>query len=351
MKCEVKESKFGVLNGADIKAFTLKSDTIKSVILNYGGVIQSLETPDKNGVWDDITTGFETIDEYPQKSQFFGCLVGRYANRIGGAKFVLNGETFDLFKNNGGAAPNFKNSLHGGKKGFDKYVWESKIIENGIELSLVSNHMDEGYPGKLDVTVQYLLIGDQLTIDYSAISDKDTVVNLTNHAYFNLDGHKSWGKLDNHSITLNAPTFTPVDGDAIPTGEMKNVSGSAFDLNGSVQLTQANLAAVDGNNGYDHNWCLKTENNQNLVHAATVTSSLSGRKMKVDTTNPGIQFYTGNFLSGNAGKHGVKYEKQTGYCLETQHFPDTPNQPNFPTATLLAGQKYHQRTVFTLTNK
>merc|ERR1712137_620937 len=298
--CEVSESKFGVLNGADIKAYTLKSDTIKAVILNYGGVIQSLETPDKNGVWDDITSGFETIDEYPQKSQFFGCLVGRYANRIGGAKFVLNGETFDLFKNNGGSAPNFKNSLHGGKKGFDKYVWESKIIENGIELSLVSNHMDEGYPGKLDVTVQYLLIGDQLTIDYSA-----------------------------------------VDGDAIPIGELRNVSGSAFDLTGSVQLTQSNLAAVDGNNGYDHNWCLKTENNRDLVHAVTVTSSLSGRKMKVDTTNPGIQFYTGNFLSGNSGKQGVKYEKQTGYCLETQHFPNTPNQPNFPTATLAAGQNYH----------
>jgi len=349
--CDVERKPFGKIDDKEIVAYELKSKNVRATILNYGGIIQSLQCPDKNGIWDDITTGFDTMEEYKEKSRFFGCLVGRYANRIGGGKFSLNGKVFSLFKNNGGSAPNCRHSLHGGRLGFDKYLWESKVITNGIELTIMSPDGDEGYPGNLQVTVQYTLVDDALTISYSATTDADTVVNLTNHAYFNLDGHASWGTLDNHTITLSAPDYTPVDDDAIPTGEIKSVQGTTFDLQKGMQLTQTNLASVDGGNGYDHNWCVKGNNDGKKVHMATVTSSLSGRKMVVEATNPGIQFYTANFLTGQTGKKGASYGRQTAYCLETQHYPDTPNHANFPQATVKAGETYKQFTTFTLSTQ
>lgn len=341
-------------SGEEVEAYTISSDLIRVTILNYGGIIQSLEVPDKNGEWDDITTGFDTFEEYPQKSKFFGCLVGRYANRIGGAKFNLNGKEYSLFKNNGGTAPNFKNSLHGGQKGFDKYIWETEQTENGICMKLTSNDGDEGYPAKLEVEVNYTVVDNDFTISYVAKnkeSELDTVVNLTNHAYFNLDGHKNWGRLDNHHVTLNANHYTPVDSGAIPTGEIKDVINTPFDLRQGKTMTKAVLDGVDGNNGYDHNWCLKMKNSDQKNHAASVTSSLTGRKMDVYTTNPGIQFYTGNFLPGDSGKKGAKYVKQSAYCLETQHFPDSPNQPDFPTTTIKPGCSYVNKTSFVFNQK
>ncbi|CAG5103028.1 Oidioi.mRNA.OKI2018_I69.chr1.g579.t1.cds [Oikopleura dioica] len=341
----VKEKEFGSLNGTPVRAFEIESEDVKLVILNYGGIIQSLRTKDKNGDWDDIVTGFDTIEEYPEKSNFFGCLVGRYANRIGHGKFSLNGRSYELFKNNGGNPP--RNALHGGKVGFDKKFWNAKIVENGLELKLISEDGDEGYPGKLDVTVTYSLVGGAFSIKYEATADADTVVNLTNHTYFNLDGHINWSTLDNHSMTIHADNFVDVDEFAIPKGGLTDVTGTKFDLRKGQLLTQDFLASVPGGNGIDHNLCIKTFNCSSFVKIAEAVSEKTGRKMLLEGTQPGVQFYTGNFLPGKEGKGGVNYAKQTAFCVETQHFPDSPNRPEFPNAVLKAGEKYEHLAKFT----
>jgi len=347
--CEVEIGNFGSLNDQQIQSFTLKSSDVEVVILNYGGIIQALRTKDRNGDFDDITTGFTTISEYPEKSQFFGSLVGRYANRIGGAKFDLNGKTYNLFKNNGGDP--FQNSLHGGKEGFDKKIWASKTIKNGVELSYTSADGEEGYPGTLQTTVVYKLEGNTFSINYIASSDSDTVINLTNHAYFNLDGHKAWSTLDSHTATIFADSYVPVNEVAIPTGSIAPVEGTTFDCRKGVQLTQENLAKCEGGMGYDHNFCIKNSNSADMVKVASVSSAKSGRQMDLSATQPGVQFYTGNFLRAQKGKGGVAYAKQTAFCLETQHFPDSPNQSAFPSAVLKAGQIYDQTAKFSFSAK
>jgi aldose 1-epimerase len=313
-------------------------------ITNYGGVIVSLKTKDRAGKLADVTLGFDSIDGYLKENPYFGALIGRYGNRIGKAAFTLNGKKYTLARNNG------ENTLHGGNRGFDKRLWKAREAgENTLELSYVSKDGEEGYPGTLSVTVRYTLTeANELKIEYSATTDKDTVVNLTNHTYFNLAGQGE-GDILQHQMMLNADRFTPVDGGLIPTGELRKVDGTPFDFRKptaiGARIGQADEQLKLGK-GYDHNWVLNAAA-QGLTKAAEVYEPKSGRVMEVFTKEPGVQFYTGNFLDGSLkGKAGKVYQFRYGFCLETQHFPDSPNQPKFPTTTLKPGQRYQTTTVY-----
>ena len=318
---------------------------VEARITAWGGTVVSLKTPDRTGAMGDVVLGFDGLDGYLNPAEpFFGALIGRYGNRIGHAKFSLNGKEYHLAVNNG------DNTLHGGNRGFDKVVWHGKeTADGGLELTYTSKDGEEGYPGNLKVTVVYHLTdANELKIDYTATTDKDTVVNLTNHSYFNLKGAGN-GDILGHLMTLNASKFTPVDSGLIPTGELKAVAGTPFDFTKSTAI-----GARIGNNdeqlklgqGYDHNWVLDRKD-AGLSLAAHVEEPTSGRVMEVLTTEPGIQFYTGNFLDGTlTGKGGKVYGRRTGFCLETQHYPDSPNKPSFPTTTLKPGQTYKTTTVY-----
>jgi aldose 1-epimerase len=334
--------------GEEIDLYKLRnSPGTEATLTNYGGRMVTLCTPDRNGKFDDIVLGFDSLDGYLQKNPYFGALVGRYANRIANAEFSLHGKTYKLAQNDG------PNSLHGGTKGFDKVVWtarESSGKDNSaLQLSYLSKDGEDGYPGNLMTTVTYTLTdGDELKIDYEATTDKDTVINLTNHSYFDLSGQGS-GKILDHEVTINAGKFTPVNSNLIPTGELKDVKGTPFDFTKPTRIG----AHIDEKDpqlqygvGYDHNFVLN-RNGNGLALAARVKDPKSGRVLEVSTTQPGVQFYTGNHLDGQVrGKGGVLYGFRFGFCLETQHFPDSPNQPNFPSAVLKAGQKYQGTTVF-----
>ena len=323
-------------NGEEVFLYTLKNrNGVEVSIMNYGGTITSIMAPDRNGAFSDVVLGYDTLDEYVKNPRYFGALIGRFANRIAGGKFSLDGFDYQLAQNNG------KNHLHGGVKGFDKRVWKSSETADGLRLEYFSADGEENYPGNLRVAVDYSLNDEnELRIEYHATTDKDTIVNLTNHSYFNLGGQRHGTILD-HELMLHADSFTPVADDLIPTGEIRSVEGSSMDFR---------TARVIANGGYDHNFVLDDWKPGSLRAVARLREPSSGRVMEVFTTQPGVQFYSGNFLDGSLiGKGGVRYEKYAALCLETQHYPDSPNHPNFPTTVLRVGESYEEITVYKFT--
>lgn len=344
-----KESFGKTQDGEAVDLYTLtNANGVEAKITNYGGVIVSLKVPDKNGNMEDVVLGFDSLAPYETESPYFGSIVGRYGNRIAKGKFTLDGQEYTLVQNNMG------NHLHGGTEGFDKKVWKAAEIKSdstvGLKLTYTSPDMEEGYPGKLDVEVTYTLRNDDaLAIGYKATTDKKTIVNLTNHSYFNLTGNAERDILD-HVLMINASQFVPVDSTLIPTGELRSVEGTPFDFEEPIRIgerinnTDDQQIAYGG--GYDHCWVLNKDG-EGLTLAATVYEPNSGRFMEVMTTEPGVQFYSGNFLDGSLkGKGNVVYEKRYGLCLETQHFPDSPNQPDFPSVELNSGETYQTSTVY-----
>jgi aldose 1-epimerase len=346
----VKRSEFGKMpDGQAVDLYTLTNrHGMQVAITNYGGRVVSWLAPDRHGEMADVVLGFDSLDGYLHDNSYFGAIVGRYANRIGKARFMLDGTEFRLAQNDG------PNSLHGGRKGFDKVLWKARPLstkEPSIELSYLSPDGEEGYPGNLSVKVVYSLTeNNELRIDYTATTDKDTVLNLTNHSYFNLAGQGN-GDILKHLMMINADRFTPIDDTLIPTGELRKVDGTPFDFRKPVAIG----ARINDSNeqlkfgmGYDHNFVLNRRGHS-LTLAARVTEPNSGRVLEVLTTQPGLQFYSGNFLDGTIhGKGGKAYGYRSAFCLETQHFPDSPNKPQFPSTELKPGQTYHQITVYRL---
>ena len=334
-------------DGTAVELYTLKSDGLKASITTYGGRVVTLMVPDRTGKPGDIVQGFDSLAGYLKENPYFGALIGRYGNRIGHGKFTLEGKAYQLPINNGA------NSLHGGVHGFDRKVWKAKVEGQSLVLTYVSKDGEEGYPGTLTATVKYSLTASELRIDYSAATDKPTVLNLTNHSYFNLAGQGESDVL-RHEITIFADKFTPVDKGLIPTGELKSVAGTPFDFRTPHKIGERIGAADEQLKfglGYDHNWVL-TGTTAALRLAAKVHDAGSGRVLEVMTTEPGIQFYTGNFLDGTlTGKGGKVYKQRYAFCLETQHFPDSPNKPGFPSTELKPGQKYQSTTVFRFSAK
>ena len=335
-------------DGKDVSLYTLKNKSGMTVkITNYGGVIQSISVPDRNKKMNDVVLGFDSMDGYLTKEPYFGAVVGRYANRIAKGTFKLDGKQYHVPVNDG------PNALHGGIKGFDKRVWEAKDVSGSdgeaLLLTYVSADGEEGYPGTLTATVKYTVTdNNELRLDYGANTDKDTVLNLTNHSYFNLAGAGTASVLD-HKIMIAAEEFTPIDGTLIPTGKLEKVAGTPLDFTKSTvigsRIDQANAQLKYGK-GYDHNFVLHHASGQ-VSLAARVEEPTSGRVMEVSTDQPGIQFYTGNFLDGtNKGKGGKVYQHRSALCLETQHFPDSPNKPMFPTTVLKPGEHFHATTIF-----
>ena len=343
---DVKHEIFGkTKDGETVEIFTLtNSHGLKARVMTWGATLVSMEVPDRAGKMADITLGFDSLDGYLGAHPFFGSTAGRYANRIAKGKFTLNGKEYTLATNNG------VNHLHGGIKGFDKKNWKADAIEgaNGVRFSVTSPDGDEGYPGTLKASVTYTLTADDaLRLDYEIATDKATVVNLTNHAYWNLAGAGT-GDILGHELTLHAGRFTPVDDGSIPTGKLDPVAGGPMDFTKAKAIGKdfAQMTGTPG--GYDHNFVIDQEKPATLTLAAEVHDPKSGRVMKIATTEPGIQFYTGNYLDGKVtGKGGKVYEKNFGLCLETQHFPDSPNQPQFPSAVLRPGIPYRSTTVHT----
>lgn len=348
-QAKLTKENFGkTADGQSVDIYTLiNRNGMEAKITNYGGIVVTLKVPDRNRKFDDVVLGFNDLDSYLKPHPYFGTVIGRYGNRIAKGRFTLNGVEYKLAVNNG------ENHLHGGIKGFDKVVWTAKEIDtkNGPALSLtyLSKDGEEGYPGNLSVTVVYTLTNNnELKIDYSASTDKDTVTNLTHHSYFNLAGEGN-GDILNHRVVLKANRFTPTDAGSIPTGELKAVAGTPFSF-----LTATAIGArinqddeqLKFGSGYDHNWVLNGLADT-LRQAAMVYEPTTGRVMEVWTTEPGIQFYTGNFLDGTlTGKAGKVYPRRSGFCLETQHYPDSPNEPAFPTTTLKKGATYRSTTIY-----
>ncbi len=334
---------WGNIDGKTVQLFTLTNKSGTEVkITNYGGIITSWIAPDKAGNKTNIVVGFDNLEGYLQKPPYFGALIGRYGNRIDKAQFNLNGTNYKLAANNG------DNNLHGGEKGFDKVVWEAAPAPDGtasVVLSYLSKDGEEGFPGNLKITVTYTLTNNnELEIEYSAETDKATPVNLTNHSYFNLSGDVGQIIL-NHYLMIDADNYTPVDKGLIPTGESAAVKGSPFDFTSS-QKVGSRIAQLKG--GYDHNFVLNKKNNE-LKLAAFLHDEISGRKLEVFTTEPGLQFYSGNFLDSTIkNRDGKAISRHSALCLETQHFPDSPNKPQFPTTILQPGEKYYTFTKYKL---
>jgi aldose 1-epimerase len=347
----IKET-FGEFEGKKVDLHTLKNAHGMEVkITNYGGIVTSIKVPDKNNKFDDVVLGFNNLKDYLGNNPFFGAVIGRYANRIGNAKFILEGKEYTLAKNN------WANTLHGGVKGFDKVLWDAEPVTGkegqSLKLTYMSKDGEEGFPGNLNVTVTYTLKDDNsFQIDYHATTDKPTVVNLTNHTYWNLAGEGSGGILA-HKLMINADSFTPVDRGSIPTGEIRSIQGTPMDFRRPLAVG-ARIGSDDEQlkfgNGYDHNWVINSRENDKPVLAATVFEPVSGRQMEVYTTEPGIQFYSGNFLNENIiGKSGKGYGPRSALCLETQHYPDSPNKPKFPTTVLKPGEIYRTTTIYKFT--
>ncbi len=338
----VNKELFGKTNdGKEILLFTLNNDHNVSVkIINYGGIITSIQIPDATGKIADVVLGFNSVADYLGSHPHFGVIAGRFANRIKGGKFVLNGTEYQLALNDG------NNHLHGGIAAFDKVLWNAEEVQEegaiGVELNYLSEDGEEGYPGNLQVSVKYLLTEqNELVIEYEATTDKATVINLTNHSYFNLAGEGS-GDILNHEIMINGDHYTAVNKELIPTGELKPVTNSPLDFTVSRPIGSR---LNELGNGYDHNYVLNKD--QSLSLAAKVSEPKSKRVMEVFTTEPGMQFYTGNFLDGTfVGKSGSNYGKHSGFCLETQHYPDSPNQPQFPSTRLNPGEVFKSTTIY-----
>jgi aldose 1-epimerase len=344
---KVEKQPFGkTADGTPVDLYTLtNSKGVRVAITNYGGIVVSLFTPDRNGDLGDIVLGFERLEDYLKGHPYFGAIIGRYGNRIAKGRFTLDGVEYKLAQNNG------ENHLHGGLVGFDKKVWKARDFVDAegqhLELRYTSPDGEEGYPGNLDVTVTYSLNEqNQLRIDYVATTDKPTVVNLTNHSYFNLAGE---GDILGHLLRLNADYFTPVDAGLIPTGELRPVKGTPFDFTEPTPIgarIEQDDEQLRYGRGYDHNFVLRGGGGS-LAEAAEVYEPKTGRVLRVLTTEPGVQFYTGNFLDGTLrGKYGRVYHRRTGFCLETQHFPDSPNKPHFPSTVLRPGQTYRSTTIY-----
>jgi aldose 1-epimerase len=347
-KGTITKEAFGTTKGGEaVDIYTLKNAKGSvAKIMTYGGTVVQLMVPDRDGKMGDILLGFDNLKDYEEKSPYFGCIIGRYGNRIGNAKFTLDGKEYTLAANNNGQ------HLHGGIKGFDKVVWQAEPIESkegpALKLHYLSKDMEEGYPGNLDVTVTYTLTNNnELKIDYYATTDKPTVCNLTNHCYFNLAGQGN-GDILGHELMINADNFTPIDEFLITTGEIRPVKGTPFDFTSPTAIGKridADNQQIKYGPGYDHNWVLNKENFE-MSLAAKVYEPTSGRVMEIYTNEPGIQFYSGNFLDGTlTGKDGKVYGHRSGFCLETQHYPDSPNKPNFPSVVLLPGQIYQTTTI------
>lgn len=346
---KVEKVDFGTTKeGTPIDLYVLtNSNGVVAKITNYGGIVTSLILPDKNGKMEDVVLGFDSLSGYLQDDvPYFGAIIGRYGNRIAEGKFNLDRQEYTLAKNNG------PNTLHGGVRGFDKRVWQAEEVRTdrgvGVKLHYVSHDGEEGYPGNLTVDVVYTLTDhNELVIEYTATTDKPTVVNLTNHSYFNFTGNTRRDILD-HQVMINANKFVPVDGDLIPTGQLQDVEGTPMDFAEPTKVGQsinADDEQIKLGRGYDHTWVLGESGEMKL--AATVYEQTTGRYMEVHTTEPGVQFYSGNFLDGSfVGKGGVTYQHRYGLCLETQHFPDSPNQPNFPSVALRPGETYTSKTVY-----
>jgi aldose 1-epimerase len=331
--------------GATVEIYQITSKNGSSVsITNYGGIVVSLRTADRTGRLADVVLGHDNLDGYLKVHPYFGAIIGRYGNRIGKGQFRLEGKDYKLATNDGA------NHLHGGIKGFDKAVWKARSSgSNAIELTYLSKDGEEGYPGNLSVKVTYALNDSgELRIDYEASTDRATVINLTNHSYFNLAGQGE-GDVLNHRVTLHADRFTPVDSGLIPTGELRPVRGTPFDFTRGAAIgarIRDNDEQLRLGRGYDHNFVLNSSGGQ-LAKAAEVFEPTTGRVMEVLTTEPGVQFYTGNFLDGTiTGKAGKVYGQRSGFCLETQHFPDSPNKPAFPSVVLRPGQQYRSTTIY-----
>ena len=350
----IEKKAFGrTLDGVDIDQYILKNrNGMEISAINYGGIITSWKAKDREGNYKDIVLGFNKLSEYETESPYFGAIIGRYGNRIAKGKFTLNGEKYTLAVNNG------KNHLHGGLKGFDKVVWDSKeVVEDmtaSLVLSYVSNDMEEGYPGNLEVQVIYTLNNnDELSVKYEAFTDKTTIINLTQHSYFNLSADFNKNILD-HDILINADSFLPVDSILIPTGEIRNVGDTPFDFrrpkNVGEEISNSNKQLMIGN-GYDHCWVLNNQD-QGLRFVASAYDSGTGRLLEVFSDQPGIQFYSGNFLDGTLkSKIGGIYDFRSGCCLETQHYPNSPNEKGFPSVNLNPGEKYMTETIFKFSSK
>ncbi|HGY56729.1 MAG TPA: galactose mutarotase [Caldithrix abyssi] len=354
-KTEIKVTvrKYGMADGKEVNLYTFtNTNGMTAKITNYGAIVQSLTAPDKNGKYEDVTLGYDKLEDYINDKSYFGCIVGRFGNRIAKGKFMLDGKEYTLATNNG------PNHLHGGIKGFNKVVWDAEIVKGkdfgGLKLTYLSKDGEEGYPGNLNCTVIYTLTDqNELRIEYKATTDKPTPVNLTHHSYFNLSGNGKQNIL-NQELWINADYYTPVDETLIPTGEIAPVKGTPFDFTKptaiGARINEKNTQLEYGH-GYDHNWVLNDADGS-LKLQASLYDPASGRLMEIYTQEPGLQFYSGNFLDGSiTGKYGVKYTRNYCAVLETQHFPDSPNQPDFPSVILKPGQTYHTETVYKFLTK
>ena len=343
----ITKQSFGkTADGQNVDLYTLRNvHGVEAKITNYGGIVTSLKVPDRRGKFDDVVLGFNDLDSYLKGHPYFGAIIGRYGNRIAKGHFTLNGVEYKLAVNNG------ENTLHGGIKGFDKVVWTAQDSKTrlgpSIALTYLSKDGEEGYPGNLNVKVVYTLTNNnELRIDYTATTDKDTVTNLTHHSYFNLAGEGN-GDILNHQVLINATRFLPTDAGSIPTGELRSVTGTPFNFRKMMTIgarINEDEEQLKLGNGYDHNWII---NGRGMRLAAQAYEPTSGRRMQVWTTEPGLQFYTGNFLDGTlTGKSGKVYPRRSGFCFETQHYPDSPNHPAFPTTTLKKGATYRSTTIY-----
>ena len=339
---------FGTLaDGTEIHRWSLENGGTRLKVLSYGGIVQSLEVPDRDGRYANVCLGFDRVEDYVAASPYFGALIGRYGNRVARGRFTLDGESHQLSVNDG------VNSLHGGAQGFDKRVWDVEPFTEGADVGLhlyrTSVDGEMGYPGTLEVKVTYTLTrhGDW-RIDYEATTDKATVVNLTNHVYWNLGGEGT-GTIEDHELRIAASRYTPTDSGLIPTGELAKVAGTPFDFRKGKQIGRDIRAGHQQQvlaKGYDHNWVLDKGITAKPEHVATLRDRSSGRTLKISTVEPGLQFYSGNFLDGTlVGPSGRTYRQGDALCLETQHFPDSPNHPSFPSTVLRPGQTYRSTTI------
>ena len=348
MSTKIKESFILEYKGEPVYFYEMKNDTGAYVVVsNYGGTVISAFVPDRKGGLADVVLGFDSIEGYANHNAYFGALIGRYANRINNASFVLDGIEYKLAQNNG------TNHLHGGTVGFDRIIWDTTINSGNdgeyLELKYISKDGEENYPGKLEVTVEYhFTSANELIINYFASTDKKTIANFTNHSYFNLGGHDS-GDILNHELVINANSYTPINQKMIPTGEFLKVEGTPFDFRKAQKVglkINEDHAQLKFAKGYDHNFILDNDEGK-LIKAAEVYHEESGRHMEVFTTKPGIQLYTGNFLNGSfVGKNGTSYIRNAALCLETQYYPDSPNKTHFTSAVLEPGQKYQHTTIY-----
>jgi len=348
----VQQKLFGTHDGRPITLYTLtNANGVEVDAMNYGGIIVSIRVPDRKGQFADIVLGHENLEGYTPNPPYLGAIVGRYANRIANGTFTLEGKAYTLPKNDG------PNTLHGGvDKTFNKVVWDGEALKGkpGVTFTYLSKDGDDGWPGNLKVRVTYTLTNDnELVIDYEATTDKATPINLSQHSYFNLAGEGN-GDILNHELTLNAERFTPVDKNLIPTGELRPVKGTPLDFTKSTRVGEridSDYEQIVLGHGYDHNWVINRKGD-GLTLAARMYEPTSGRVLEVSTTQPGVQFYTGNFLDGSVtGKKGHVYKRRYGFCLETQHFPDSPNHPDFPNTVLRPGETFRQKTVFKFSRK